>query len=431
MANTLRIRRRAAGGAAGAPSSLQNAELAFNEQDNTLYYGWGHGGVGGTATNVISIGGPGSFVTLNTTQTITGVKTFDQSPLVPTAAPGTSNNQAASTAFVAAAVTGGSIADGDKGDITVTGSGSIWTIDDGVVTNAKLAQVGANTLKGNNTGSTAAPTDLSVGQVRTMLSINNVDNTSDANKPISNATQTALDGKVNMSLLAAPNGVATLNADGKLNASQVNAIAISETFVVNSQAAMLAITGAETGDIAVRTDTNETYILTQAPASTLANWQKLLTPTSPVTSVFGRTGAVVAASGDYTVAQVTGAAPLASPAFTGTPTAPTAPTATNSTQIATTAYVKAQGYTSNTGTVTSVNVSGGTTGLTTSGGPVTGSGVITLGGTLAVANGGTGSTSAAGARTSLGLGTMAVQNANNVSITGGTIDNIDIDGGVF
>jgi hypothetical protein len=45
------------------------------------------------------------------------------------------------------------------------------------------------------------------------------------------------------------------------------------------------------------------------------------------------------------------------------------------------------------GTVTSVDVSGGTTGLTTSGGPVTGSGTITLAGTLAVANGGTGSTS--------------------------------------
>src|ERR1700685_2064085 len=41
-----------------------------------------------------------------------------------------------------------------------------------------------------------------------------------------------------------------------------------------------------------------------------------------VTSVFARTGAVVATSGDYTVAQVTGAAPLASPTFTGTVTLP-------------------------------------------------------------------------------------------------------------
>lgn len=55
------------------------------------------------------------------------------------------------------------------------------------------------------------------------------------------------------------------------------------------------------------------------------------------------------------------------------------------------------------GTVTSVNVSGGTTGLTTSGGPVTNAGTITLGGTLAVANGGTGSTTPTGAVTNLGL----------------------------
>ena len=49
------------------------------------------------------------------------------------------------------------------------------------------------------------------------------------------------------------------------------------------------------------------------------------------------------------------------------------------------------------GTVTSVDVSGGTTGLTTSGGPITTSGTITLAGTLASANGGTGfSTYAAG-----------------------------------
>jgi hypothetical protein len=48
------------------------------------------------------------------------------------------------------------------------------------------------------------------------------------------------------------------------------------------------------------------------------------------------------------------------------------------------------------GTVTSVAVSGGTTGLTTSGGPITGSGTITLAGTLAVANGGTGVTTSTG-----------------------------------
>jgi len=56
-----------------------------------------------------------------------------------------------------------------------------------------------------------------------------------------------------------------------------------------------------------------------------------------------------------------------------------------------------------TGTVTSVNVSGGVTGLTTSGGPITTNGTITLNGTVNVANGGTGATTASGARTNLGL----------------------------
>lgn len=76
MANTIRIKRRAAGGASGAPSSLENAELAFNEQDLTLYYGLGTGGAGGTATSVIAIGGRGAYVDLSSNQTIGGTKTF-------------------------------------------------------------------------------------------------------------------------------------------------------------------------------------------------------------------------------------------------------------------------------------------------------------------------------------------------------------------
>jgi hypothetical protein len=53
------------------------------------------------------------------------------------------------------------------------------------------------------------------------------------------------------------------------------------------------------------------------------------------------------------------------------------------------------------GTVTSVDASGGTTGMTFTGGPITGSGTLTLGGTLAIANGGTGATTVAGAQTNL------------------------------
>jgi hypothetical protein len=74
---------------------------------------------------------------------------------------------------------------------------------------------------------------------------------------------------------------------------------------------------------------------------------------------------------------------------------------------------------SGSGTVTSVNVSGGTTGLTTSGGPVTTSGTITLAGTLDVDNGGTGATTASGARTNLGAAASGA-NSDITSMSGVT-----------
>lgn len=79
MANTIRVKRRAAGGSTGAPASLENAELAYNESDagnGILYYGYGTGGAGGSATTIVAIGGDGAFVSLTGTQTISGNKTF-------------------------------------------------------------------------------------------------------------------------------------------------------------------------------------------------------------------------------------------------------------------------------------------------------------------------------------------------------------------
>lgn len=70
-----------------------------------------------------------------------------------------------------------------------------------------------------------------------------------------------------------------------------------------------------------------------------------------------------------------------------------------------------------TGTVTSVNASGGTTGLTFTGGPITGAGVLTLGGTLAVASGGTGATTASGARANLGAAASGA-NSDITSLSG-------------
>jgi len=73
---------------------------------------------------------------------------------------------------------------------------------------------------------------------------------------------------------------------------------------------------------------------------------------------------------------------------------------------------------SGTGTVTSVGVSGGTTGLTTSGGPITGSGTITLSGTLGVANGGTGATSLTGLVVGNGTGAMTTVTAPTGTVVG-------------
>jgi hypothetical protein len=61
-----------------------------------------------------------------------------------------------------------------------------------------------------------------------------------------------------------------------------------------------------------------------------------------VASVFGRSGAITATTGDYAVSQVTGAAPLVSAALTGSPTAPTPSVGDNSTKLATTSYVRSE-----------------------------------------------------------------------------------------
>lgn len=129
MANVLRIKRRTSG-LPGAPAALENAELAFNEVDSTLYYGEGTAGVGGSATSVIAIAGRGAFVSLSgTSQTITGAKVFSgsvdlgSSAIAATPTAGDNSTKVATTAFVATAIAE------FTADIDIAGDSGTGTVD--------------------------------------------------------------------------------------------------------------------------------------------------------------------------------------------------------------------------------------------------------------------------------------------------------------
>ena len=224
MANTIRIKRRATG-AAGAPSSLKNAELAFNEVDSVLYYGFGTD-VSGNANTVISIGGDGAFITLSGVQTISGNKTF--SGLVSlganaTATTKTANNNSnalATTAYVDSAVSGISI--------------SSETIQD--VVGAQLV------TNGSHTGISATYDDAGDGAVDLSLTTTGVSAGSHGN-----ATHSAS---------------FTVDAYGRLTAASNSAISIASTGVsdfdeaAQDAAAALFTNGTHSGIGATYDDAN-------------------------------------------------------------------------------------------------------------------------------------------------------------------------------
>lgn len=86
--------------------------------------------------------------------------------------------------------------------------------------------------------------------------------------------------------------VPVLDSNWKLNTSVLPAIAITDTFTVSAVSGLTGLTDAEKWDIAIVTGTSETYILSDDPYSTAANWKKLATPTDAVTSVNTKTWAV-------------------------------------------------------------------------------------------------------------------------------------------
>jgi hypothetical protein len=198
--------------------------------------------------------------------------------------------------------------------ILANGTGAIKAQHDG--TNWAFASdltvtgdVTATNLSGTNTGDSQTLADGVSDVTATATELNLLDGltatTAELNfvGGVTSNLQTQLGTKQNISEKNAVSGYAGLDGSGKINSSQLPSIAITDTFVVASQAAMLALT-VEVGDVAVRTDIEKTFILRVDGATVLANWTELQTPTDAVSSVFGRSGVVTAQSNDYTWNQV-------------------------------------------------------------------------------------------------------------------------------
>jgi hypothetical protein len=191
-------------------------------------------------------------------------------------------------------------------------------------------------LTGNVTGTSSLDLPLSGGTMSGAIAMGTSKITGLGTPTTSTdaATKAYADLMVPLTEKSAANGVASLDASGKVPAAELPDISITSTQVVANQVDMLALT-AEVGDVAVRTDVNKTFILTASPSSTLANWQELLTPTDSVLSVDGLTGAVDLSSVYLGLAggTMTGAIAMGTNKITGLGTPTSAQDATTKTYV--------------------------------------------------------------------------------------------------
>jgi hypothetical protein len=236
---------------------------------------------------------------------------------------GTAITAADSGTVTSAMIADGTIVNGDinasagitYGKLSLNGSITSSDIVDGTIVNADINASAAIALsklatdpvaRANHTGTQTAST---ISDFNTAVRTNRLDQMAaptasvalNAQKITGLADPTSAQDAVTLNYITTQkgvaNGLAELDGSGLVPTHHLPALAITTTQVVNSQSAMLALT-AQIGDVAVRTDVNKSFILTATPATTLGNWQELLTPTDAVLSVDGSTGAV-SLSGTY------------------------------------------------------------------------------------------------------------------------------------
>lgn len=398
MSNTIRIKRRASGGA-GAPASLNNAELAFNEVDSVLYYGVGTGGAGGTATTIMAIGGPGAFMALTGNQTIAGVKTFSsaiQADIGGNAATATKLLNARTLSFTGDA-TGSMSFDGSAnasaGLTLATVNSNVGTFTK-VTVNAKGLVTAA--VQASRSDLSAPTADISNGGFKITNVAEPTLSTDAATKNYVDSVAQGLDVKA--SVLVSTTANITLSGTQTIDGV---AVAVGDRVLVKNQSTASG---------------NGIYVVAAGAwtrATDADTWAKLVSA-----FVFVEKGTVGADTG--WVSTIDSGGTLGSTAVTfsqfsgaGTYTAGTGLTLTGTQFSITNTAVTAGSYGSAANTlVATVNAQGQLTALSAT--------------AIAIAN-----------TQVSGLGTMSTQNANAVAITGGSItnlttfDGITIDGGTF
>jgi hypothetical protein len=189
-----------------------------------MYYGKGTGGAGGTATNVIAIGGDGAFVSLSGTQTISGNKTFSgtlalgSSATATTQTAGNNSTAVATTAYVDTAVLNATYTfnlAGDTGSLTVDDDETVNISGGTGLTSSAALNSGINTITINldNTNVTAGSygTSTAVGAF-TVDAQGRLTAASDTNIRTATATDTGL-ASFNSTDFTVTSGAVTLNAE--------------------------------------------------------------------------------------------------------------------------------------------------------------------------------------------------------------------------
>jgi hypothetical protein len=186
---------------------------------------------------------------------------------------------------------------------------------DGTAVDAALATklstadaTAALALKATSADVTSAlATKLSTADATAALALkaNSADVTTALATKISTADATAaLALKLDANKVAVANGVASLDALGKVPTDQIPAVSFSSVKVLGSEAEMLGLGSAVVGSVVIRTDINKNYVLAVANPAVRANWIELLTPAPPVQTVNGYSGNVSITKADLGLGNV-------------------------------------------------------------------------------------------------------------------------------